>query len=131
MKKLGLETGAGAIEFELKDGAAIATEGFRSVYTASRGNWRICELGKNAAGEPLVVKFRSGELALFAGDEKVRELLPSAMLGMKPDADASEPLRVPFSVGGREFCLVVFRAKVATKDGAPRLQQADYLILEK
>ncbi len=131
MKKLGLETGGGAIKFECSGDVPVPTEGFRFVYPIPRNHWTERDLGKNAAGEPLAVKFRSGELAVFAGDEKVRELLPSAMLGMKSDTDATEPLRVPFSVDGREFCLVVLRAEVATKDGGPRLQQADYLILEK
>ena len=132
MKKLGLETGGGTIKFGCSGDAPVPTEGFRFVYPMPRNNWTTCELGKNAAGEPLAVKFRSGELAVFAGDEKVRELLPSAMLGAKSDTDAPEPLRVPFSVEGREFCLVVLRAEaVPGDDGSRRLQQADYLILEK
>ncbi len=131
MKKLGLETGGGTIKFEWSGDGAVPTEGFRFVYPIPRNNWTGRDLGKNAAGEPLAVKFRSGELAVFAGDGKVRELLPSAMLDLKSGTPASEPLRVSFSVEGREFCLVVLRAEVATKDGGPRLQQADYLILEK
>ena len=132
MKKLGLETGGGAIKFEWNGDGALPTEGFRFVYPAWRNGWTGCELGKNAAGEPLAVKFRSGELALFAGDEKVRELLPSALTGAQPDTKAPVPLRVPCSVEGRAFCLVVLRAEVAPgDDGGRRLRQADYLILEK
>ncbi len=131
MEKLGLETGGGTIEFACSGDVRVPTEGFRFVYPMPRSNWTRRDLGKNAGGKPLAVKFRSGELAVFTGEEKVRELLPSAMLGLKPETDALEPLRVQFSVEGREFCLVVLRAEVATKDGGPRLQQADYLILEK
>lgn len=133
MKKLGLETGGGTIKFEWNGDGALPTEGFRFVYPAWRNGWTACELGKNAAGEPLAVKFRSGELAVFAGDEKVRELLPSAMLGTKSGTDATEPLCVPFSVEGREFCLFVLRAEaVPGYDGGHRLNGSlDYLILEK
>ena len=132
MKKLGLETGRGAIKFAWNGDVPVHTEGFRFVYPAWRNGWTTCELGKNAAGKPLAVKFRSGELAVFAGNEKVRELLPSAMLGAKSDTDAKEPLRVLFSVEGREFCLVVLRAESVPRDnGGLRLHQADYLILEK
>lgn len=131
MKKLGLETGGGTIKIEWSGDGAVSTEGFRLVYPAPQRHGTTCELGKNATGEPLSVKFRSAELAVFAGEEKVRELLPSAMLGAKPDA--AEPLRVPFSVEGREFCLVVLRAvAVPGYDGGHRLNGSlDYLILEK
>ena len=132
MKKLGLETGGGTIKFEWNGSGAISTEGFRFVYPVPRSNWTTCELGKNAAGEPLAVKILSGELAVFAGDKKVCELLPSAMLDLKSGTPASEPLRVSFSVEGREFSLVVLRAEaVPGDDGGRRLGNADYLILEK
>ncbi len=133
MKKLGLETGGEAIKFGCSGNLPVPTEGFRFVYPMPRSNWTERDLGKNAAGEPLAVKFHSGELAVFAGDKKVRELLPSAMQGTKSDADALEPLRVPFSVEDREFCLVVLRAEaVSGDDGGHRLNgNLDYLILEK
>ena len=133
MRRLGLETEeGGSVKFEWNETEPIPTGGFQFIRKAPRMHGTMCNLGKSAAGQPLAVEMRSGELAVFAGNEKIRELLPSAMADIKTDTESASPLRMPFTVDGREFCLFVLRAEVATgNDGRRRLLNVEYLILEK
>jgi hypothetical protein len=132
MKKLGLKTGGGNFKFKWNEIEPIPTEGFRFIHESPRMRFMVCRLGKSTAGKPLTVEMRSGELALFAGDEKLRELLPSALVHIKSDTESALPIRVPFAVDGREFRLVVLSANVETEDdGRRRLENVKYLILEK
>jgi hypothetical protein len=132
MKKLGLDEDGGAIKFEWQRDRPLSTEGYRFVHVPPRNGGGECELGKAADGKPLAVKLRAGELAVFAGDEKVRELLPAAMLGMKSDTNAAEPLRVPFEIGQRQFCLFVLRAEIGSDpESRGAWSKLEYLVFER
>jgi hypothetical protein len=130
LKKLGLDTDEGAFKFGWSGAKPIPTGGFRFIHLVRSGT--TCELGKTAKGERLAVHLRTGELAVFAGDEEIRELLPSALAGVKTQTSAEAPLLVPFSADDREFCLVVLRVEMPADQGNSRsLQRLDYLVLEK
>lgn len=130
MKKLGLDVDGGAFKFEWNGAKPIPAESFRFIHLVRSGT--TCELGKSAEGKHLAVRLRSSEVAVFAGNEKIRELLPSALEGLKTDTNAEAPLLVPFTADGREFCLVVLRVEMpAEQSNRHSLRRLDYLVLEK
>ncbi len=131
IQKLGLSMNPSNVTFVWKKGGAIPTEGFRFIYPASPLTDMPCQLGTNEAGESITVSSRDGALVVFSGKEKIRELLPSAMADLKGDVESEEPLRVPFTVGNREFSLVVLFARLHTMEQGRRILTTDFLVLEK
>lgn len=131
IQKLGLAMNSLNVTFAWKKGGAIPTEGFRFIYPALQSSGMTCQLGNNEAGEPITVSSRDGALMVFLGNEKIRELLPSAMADLKGVVESEEPLRVPFTVGNREFSLVVLFARVETLERGRRILTTDFLVLEK
>lgn len=132
MKKLGLDSDATALNFEWKGRGAIATTGYRFVYPVPHEKGENLDLGKTTDGQPLQIRLWSGKLSVFAGDDEVQELMPGAMPGPVSDTTSTVPLRVPFTVGGRNFCLVVMRAEITVSHGGGRsLSNIEYLVMEE
>ena len=131
IQKLGLSMNPSNVTFAWKKGGAIPTEGFRFIYPAYQSSGMTCKLGNNEAGEAITVSSRDGALVVFSGKEKIRELLPSAMADLKGEVESEEPLRVPFTVGNREFSLVVLFAQLHALEQGRRILTTDFLVLEK
>ncbi len=126
VKKLGLDLQPEQLlEFKSDETAPVRIGDYTSLRAPGPGS-QWCDLGPDDDGKPLAI---GHGFKVLADRKKVAELLPGVLEKIRAKPDASEPLYFPFSVGGRDFCLVVLGLQSDTDPQV--LHSVHYVVLEK